>query len=288
MFADEIRRAIEAASRIALPQVTALLWRAFGAGQVSEVEAERLSTLIEARMDASAVQIEAQGEFHKKPLSLEASQDRQNSPRTGVGSRPRTSLSLERRRRWAASGRLPPGLAAQFTLAEQAVLALIATETVRRKDCRLAIENLAAVAGVSRTTVKNAIRQARMLGLLTVEERAITGFRNDTNILRIVSPEWLAWLRLARQRDHLPSRKGQTAAPHGVGGGVKSVTGTTTQVHILSESRKTPPSHGYRGQRETSTSRSLRESDRVVARPKPCGECRGTIGSSTPPNASSH
>ncbi|MBL7309275.1 helix-turn-helix domain-containing protein, partial [Escherichia coli] len=118
-----------------------------------------------------------------------------------VGARPRTDTSLERRRRWAASGRLPPGLAARFTLAEQAVLALVAAETTRRKDCRLSIENLAAVAGVCRSTVKNAIREARQLGLLTVEERAITGFRNDTNIVRIVSAEWLAWLRLARRSD---------------------------------------------------------------------------------------
>ena len=99
--------------------------------------------------------------------------------------------------------RLPPGLAARFTLAEQAVLALVAAETVRRKDCRLSIENMAAVAACAETTVKNAIREARQLGLLTVEERQITGFRNDTNIVRIVSPEWLAWLRLARTRDPL-------------------------------------------------------------------------------------
>jgi hypothetical protein len=45
--------------------------------------------------------------------------------------------SLERRRRWAASGRLPPSITACFTLAEQAVLALVAAETARRNDCRL-------------------------------------------------------------------------------------------------------------------------------------------------------
>lgn len=47
MFADELRRAAEAAPRVKLPEVAALLWRAFGAGQVSEAEA--LSTLIKAR-----------------------------------------------------------------------------------------------------------------------------------------------------------------------------------------------------------------------------------------------
>ena len=35
-----------------------------------------------------------------------------------MGSRPVSGASLERRRRWAASGRLPPALAARFTLAE--------------------------------------------------------------------------------------------------------------------------------------------------------------------------
>jgi DNA-binding XRE family transcriptional regulator len=33
----------------------------------------------------------------------------------------------------------------------------VAAEVVRRKDCRLSMENMAAVAGVCRSTVKNAI-----------------------------------------------------------------------------------------------------------------------------------
>ena len=39
-YADEIRRQAEAASRAALPAVTALLWRAYGEGKVTEAEAE--------------------------------------------------------------------------------------------------------------------------------------------------------------------------------------------------------------------------------------------------------
>lgn len=154
---------------------------------------------------------------------------------------------MARRRRWAASGRLPPGLAARFTLAEQAVLALVATEVARRKDCRLSIENMAAVAGVCRSTVKNAIREARRLGFLTVEERQITGFRNDTNIVRVISAEWLVWLRLARRGDPLPSRSGQAASASSQGRGVKSVPSTPTEVQLLSESGKTEPSKCCRG-----------------------------------------
>jgi hypothetical protein len=117
---------------------------------------------------------------------------------------------MERRRRWAASGRLPPGLAARFTLAEQAVLAVIALEVVERGSCRLAIDHIAALAGVGRSSVKNALREAHGLGLVRIEERRLTGFRNDTNVVTILSPEWTSWLRLRR------------------GGGVKTVTGTTT------------------------------------------------------------
>jgi hypothetical protein len=144
-------------------------------------------------------------------------------------------------------------------LAEQAVLALVAAETVRRKDCRLSIENMAAVAGVCRSTVKNAIREARQLGLLTVEERQITGFRNDTNVVRVVSREWQAWLRLARQEAH-GTRSG---AAHGSqqGGGVKSATTTPTEVLNLGKTRPAEPSKSCRG-----AARDLNRLDRTRIR----------------------
>lgn len=209
MFYEEIRRQAEAAPRAALPSVAAALWKAFGDGQVSEAEAEALSALIEARriVPEAAVKV-----------------------RVRVGSRPRTGASMERRRRWAASGRLPPALAARFTLAEQAVLALVASESARRGDCRLAVGHVAAIVGVAETTVRNAIREARKLGLVTVEERRISGFRNDTNIVRIVSAEWQAWLRLARRggaaRDHRSESGSSSSSVEG--GGCRSAQRTPT------------------------------------------------------------
>lgn len=245
MFADHLRSAIEAAPRITLPAVTAQLWRAFGEGHVSEAEAEALAALIEARRvpaprsggntPAAGISDEEGG----SPRSGENLGSTQVSAPRRVGSRPRTDASMERRRRWAASGRLPPALAARFTLAEQAVLALVAAETCRRKDCRLAIEHMGALAGVSRSTVKNAIREAARLGLLTVEERQITGWRNDTNVVRIVSAEWTAWLRLTRK----PEGEAMTALPS-EGGGVKTVAGTPTEVLPLWKSRPAEPPRG--------------------------------------------
>ena len=223
MFADEIRRAVEAAPRVKLPEVAALLWRAYGAGQVSEAEAEVLSVLIDSRK-ASGMTFAAERSANDSGPAAGPP----GSPRTGVGSRPRTDASMERRRRWAASGRLPPAIAARFTLAEQAVLSLVAAETARRGDCRLAVGHLAALVGVAETTVRNAVREARKLGLVTVEERRATGWRNDTNIVRIVSAEWTAWLRLAR-RGGFPGRQNSLRPTSAKGGGCKSANPTPTE-----------------------------------------------------------
>src|SRR3954452_8387216 len=110
MFVEQLRRAVEASPRLELTKVSALLWKAFAAGQVSEAEASALSEAIEARRALPAISGPAQRR---------------------LGSRPRSGASMERRRRWASSGWLPPPLASRFTLAEQAVLAVVSAEVVR-------------------------------------------------------------------------------------------------------------------------------------------------------------
>ncbi|MCP2083976.1 UNVERIFIED_ORG: hypothetical protein J2W74_005241 [Methylorubrum zatmanii] len=243
MFVDHLRAAIEAAPRLTLPAVTAQLWRAFGEGHVTETEAEALAALIEARQVSSAPTRLANvpvGDIH--PTDPDTPQDRARSPRTGRnGSRPRTDASMERRRRWAASGRMPPAIAARFTLAEQSVLSLVAAETCRRKDCRLSIGGMAAIAGVSETTVRNAIREAVKLGLVTVEERRLTGWRNDTNVVRVVSPEWTSWLRLTRKQKHEGITISVTPSE---GGGCKSANPTPTSFPTVGNSGATGPSQG--------------------------------------------
>ncbi|MCJ2142415.1 helix-turn-helix domain-containing protein [Methylobacterium sp. E-066] len=255
-YTDEIRRQVEAAPRAALPAVTAALWRAYSEGKVTEAEAEALSGLIEARTLSTGRPRSEQTPNPTETVTPQTGDPTKNvsgltgAPRRpGVGSRPRTDASMERRRRWAASGRMPQAIVARFTLAEQAVLSLVAAEVARRKDCRLSIENMAAVAGVCRSTVKNAIREAARLGLLTVEERQITGFRNDTNIVRIVSPEWLAWLRLARKGNTAWPTSAQGEGRHGPTfqrGGVKSVTSTPTEVPDLGKTRPAESKKGCR------------------------------------------
>src|SRR3954454_1344274 len=192
MFAEQLRCAVEASPRVELARVAQLLWKAYAAGQVSEAEASDLSALIEARRALPAAQKLIQRR---------------------LGSRPRSPASMERRRRWAASGALPPVLASRFTLAEQSVLAVVAAENRKRGDCRLTNKEIADVAGVSVSTVKNAMRAARALNLLSVEERRLTAFRNDSNVVRIVSPEWGAWLRLGGGGKSVPRSPTQLKKP---------------------------------------------------------------------------
>src|SRR5687767_11073493 len=98
MFIEQLRRAVEASPRVELTKVSALLWKAYAAGQVSEAEASALSEAIEARKALPAAQ---------KPLRLR------------FGSRPRSSRFLGKTpplglcRRITAGARIPvhPGRA---------------------------------------------------------------------------------------------------------------------------------------------------------------------------------
>src|SRR5215217_4772519 len=105
---------------------------------------------------------------------------------------------MERRRRWAASGCLPPALAARFTLAETAVLSVVAAEVVKHGACTLTVGHIAALAGVCGQTVRNALKAAQGLGFVQVAERRVAAFRNKPNRVTIISREWLVWIRLRR------------------------------------------------------------------------------------------
>src|SRR3954470_5291360 len=55
MFAEQLRRAVEASPRVALAKVAGLLWRAYAAGQVTEAQASELSDLIETKRSIPAL-----------------------------------------------------------------------------------------------------------------------------------------------------------------------------------------------------------------------------------------
>lgn len=207
MLVEDMAAAIGRAHGAALDEVTRALWAGVAAGEIADEDAGRLSAAIQAQR--------AGPRFG----AIVPASTREGAPpfrsRT-VGPQPQRSPdrteALERSRRWAAAGRMPPTIACKFTHGEQAALAVIAVEVTKRNACSMAIGAIAALAGVSGSTVKRAIRQARALGFLTVQERRLSRYRNDTNIVRIISKAWMSWLEL-----------------RGSGGGVQPRPGTNTR-----------------------------------------------------------
>ena len=76
------------------------------------------------------------------------------------------------------------------------MLAVVAAEHQKHGRCTLVIDHIAALAGVGRTTVKNALREAQRQSLLRIEERRVSAWRNAPNVVTLTSPEWLSWLRM--------------------------------------------------------------------------------------------
>lgn len=209
---EEMRRAIEAAAPARLGEVTSAIWKAYGAGGLTDEQAGQLDELLRARQGVARAAPSPAERLDPGP-GLPALPGLARAKSKGkAGSRPASRESLARRRRWAAAGYMPPAIAAAFTPAEQAAIAVVAAEIGKRGSCSWAIGHVAAVAGVCATVVKRALRLARTLGLITVEERRIARRRNDTNVVRLASREWAAWLRLRLPRSALAG-PGGTAAP---------------------------------------------------------------------------
>lgn len=108
---------------------------------------------------------------------------------------PDRAASVKRRRMLGGSSGLPDTIRHHYTEGERAALAVVAGEVKHHGVCDLPLDRIAAVAGVSRTTVQNALREARARGHVTVEPRPRKGQKNLTNVVRVSSKEWLAWLK---------------------------------------------------------------------------------------------
>lgn len=187
MFAHQLRAAVEAAPRTGLVELSAALWKGFAAGALSEAEAEALSVLIEARRHIQVGNARSEPERGSNPHGTAAPRRPQRPPIR--------SVAIERRRRLAASGPMPPALAARFTTAELAALKIISDDVRRSGVCVLPIDAIAARAGISRTSAQNAIRRAVYLGMLERQERRRAYDRSLPSILRVIDREWSVWLR---------------------------------------------------------------------------------------------
>lgn len=183
MLAHQFIEAIAKASLHQLPDLTQTLWKAVHAGAIGWDEAEPLSEQLEVRRRLLA-------ERRTGPAG-----PLRTTTRTGARS---NSDAWARRRRLAASGPMPPALAAGFTTGELAALRIVADEVRDKGSCDRTLGELAVRAGVSIDTARRAIRQAARLGFITVEERRRYRQPSLSNVVRIVSREWLTWIAKGR------------------------------------------------------------------------------------------
>lgn len=193
--------AIAAAPRCRLDDMARAVWSALAGDQITEHDAERLSGAIEARRAEKASHIAAKPKQPpRKPLEPLQRQ-----------------AAIERRRRQAASGALPPSIAASFTVGEQAVLAVIARAARQQRGGPLQwfTDKIAALAGVSRSTARNAIRKARALGFLHVTEQRVTWWRNAANKITIAAAAWRSWLGWGQKPNRHDYKKEQKEAWQG-------------------------------------------------------------------------
>jgi hypothetical protein len=190
-FTDAITAAIAAARPNQFDDIVRSIWAANAGGMLSDDEAQRAHETVEAQRTLARVASGAgPSRASKGPPRVTARRQRS----------PDRQASIERRRRLVASGPLPPPLAARFTWGEIAAMRIIGDECRAHGCCTLHIDAIAGRAGVCRSTVQNALREAQGRGevpntpIISVQERRRRGQRSLTNIIRIVSREWRDWL----------------------------------------------------------------------------------------------
>jgi hypothetical protein len=202
-FGNHLSEAITHAGLVACDELARTLWKGVAAGTIPDDQAEALSGQLEARRRALRDKAWQPAAGPPKPLWRSPSR----FPPRRVQVPPDRRKSIERRRRLAASGPMPPGLACKFTTGELAILKIVADEVRAHGVCDLSYDEIAARAGCCRSLARRAIRLARRMGLLTIEERPRPGQKHLTNLVRVRSPEWRAWLRL--------DYRGHGRTPHG-------------------------------------------------------------------------
>jgi hypothetical protein len=186
-LATQIAGAIELAQFHQLNDLSCDLWKAYGAGHLDDTEAQALAEQIEARRPSPHCPRGAGASAKNHAINFVSRPKPQRSPDK--------QASIERRRRLARQSPVPPKLVDKFTQGEHAALTVVCGEIQRCGLCAWCLAKIAAIAGVGKTTVKNAMRKARALGLLHTKERRRRGQKSLTNIVRVLRKSWGAWLR---------------------------------------------------------------------------------------------
>ena len=219
MFIDQLREAVEAAHTLSdISGLERTIWRAAWPNYVNDADAQELAQVLhnKKRKFTSSVNSAARPIGFAKPKARI----------TG----PKKAAAIARRRRLASCWPLPPHLTSHFTTCELAALRVIADDMKRHGVCTMFNDKIAAIAGTCRTIVKSALRKARALRLLTVDERRRAGQRSLTNVVRFLCTAWKQWIlrkpigvRFSITTDQTFRTNGATAAVERFGSGLARV-----------------------------------------------------------------
>jgi hypothetical protein len=191
-----------------LDDLIKLVWRDNLAGAIDDADAMHLVQYAEQRRPRSAMPLSAVvaempakaripiAEPNLRPIGSRSYRSRFSSRREQCS--PDKQRSYERRHRLAFSGVMPRFLAPNLTIGDMAVMRVVCDEYVRAGGCELSLAELAARSGVCRKSAKRAMQIARDERLISIEERPVRGQRHKPNFIRIISFEWLKWLRRGR------------------------------------------------------------------------------------------
>jgi hypothetical protein len=164
------------------------IYRALGTGQLSEDQAQELDELVRPSRQPVAAVLAAPP---PKRYFIQRSAEQRS---------PNRRASIERRRLHAASGMLPPSIAANYTVGEQAVLRVVADEWLAHGVCDLSRNEIASRAGVSHALAKRTLLMVERHGLISVKRRPRSGRKHLTNITHIVRAEWIDWLNKGNRK----------------------------------------------------------------------------------------
>jgi hypothetical protein len=189
MFYDAMARAIEATyprQREQLDELTRDIWRAHGAGHLGDDQAQELAERIQKRRPAAVHVLNLVG----GPLIAAAPHRIQRSPEQRSPDRQR---SIDRRYRLAMSGHMPGGLG-QYSFCELAVLKILSDEWLAHGVCDLSLNELGSRAGVCRAMAQRTMHLAEDDGLIRIQNRPRSGRKHLTNLVWIISWDWIFWL----------------------------------------------------------------------------------------------
>jgi hypothetical protein len=214
------------------------IWQAHASAEIDDDGAQRLAERLHARRQSLRAEVTPVGAVLRR-ASIFPPKRTQRSP-DRIASR-------ERLRLLAYSGPLPPVLAARFTPAQLAVLRVVRDAVAEAEDgaCALCLDAIAARAGVCRRTAQATLRLAEGDGLLTITERPRTGQTNDTNLVRIVSREWQAWMRHATRK---PIAARQSSIPAVPSIGCKAIPPTDRDLYLKGKRLAAPRQKSAEGQ----------------------------------------